>query len=419
MTAKINQCRDCQPKDQWIEIRLVDEMNQPFGSLNGKLIDASGTEHKVMLSGGYLLLTDLPAGPIELKIETLELLNEAKKHKPRSSPQISPAKEYADKHTGYENSKIRHQRVALGDMWTDQPDMPQEHQAGATGTSLKLVTNNSYVVEIKCFSYQECHIAVVGTQYDHNVGNKMTFAAQAIRTLRLCSNQKKVLIIFTPDYTNAQLEAVSESANKFDIEYKLIQDVTDLIASLNQTHKYINPLLSLSFFCHGLPGSLEFGYDLPSSSTMALTLDNFKKIKSSIFEKNGRIDSYACRTGMGNLQDNFIEGGIQYAPEPQISLAQKMADYFCVPVGAYVHRSSYENTWGSSDERHNYEYLKSSGKTDHRAYKYFHEKLQERDDYVKNIRSCYQIDGALNPVHADLDPITDVQYNGRLEFLPE
>jgi hypothetical protein len=60
MTAKINQCRDCQPKDQWIEIRLVDEMNQPFGSLSGKLKDSSGVEHQETLSGGYLLLTDLP-----------------------------------------------------------------------------------------------------------------------------------------------------------------------------------------------------------------------------------------------------------------------------------------------------------------------------------------------------------------------
>ena len=134
MTAKINQCRDCRPKDQWIEIRLVDEMNQPFGSLNGKLKDATGSEYQVMLSGGYLLLTGLPAGPVELKIETSALLNEAKKHKPRLSPQTSPAKEYADKHKGYQNKKIRYQHVALGDLWTVKSDMPREHQAGATGT---------------------------------------------------------------------------------------------------------------------------------------------------------------------------------------------------------------------------------------------------------------------------------------------
>lgn len=150
MTAKINQCRDCQPKDQWIEIRLVDEMNQPFGSLNGKLKDATGSEHQVMLSGGYLLLTGLPAGPVELKIETSALLNEAKKHKPRISPQTSPAKEYADKHKGYQNKKIRYQNITLGDVWQLEPGMiPERHKTGQTGKPLRMVSNNSYLLEVR------------------------------------------------------------------------------------------------------------------------------------------------------------------------------------------------------------------------------------------------------------------------------
>ncbi len=420
MTAKVNQCRDCQPKDHWIEIRLVDEMNQSFGSLTGKLKDASGTEHKVMLSGGYLLLTNLPAGPVELKIETSELLTEAKKHKPRPSPQTSPAREYVDKNNGYEKSKIRYQHVALGDLWTVQPDMPKEHQAGATGNTLRLATSNSYVVEVRCFIYLPLHIAVVGTQYDHSAGNKMIFAAQAIRALRAKSEGKKVLVIFTPDYTNAQLSAVKTSTDKFGIQYELIQNVSDLISKFNQSYFYINPLLSLSFFCHGLPGSLEFGYHLPESANMSLTFSNFTKIKPLIFLKNGRIDSYACRTGMGNLQDYAIEQGLQVDPQPENSLAQKMANYFSVPCDAYIHRSNYENTWGTPDERYKYNFMNARGETN-AWFKDFAAKVGERREYARQIKASYNVDGALHPVVVDWDPITitNIEYNGQIEFKPK
>lgn len=297
--------------------------------------------------------------------------------------------------------------------------MPNEHQAGATGTTLKLATKNSYVVEIKGFSYQEYHIAIVGSQYDHRIANKMTFAAQAIRTLKEKSGGKRKLIIFTPDYSAKQLAVVMKSTQKYDMEYEGMQSISDLFLELNKLYHYMNPLQSMSFFCHGLPGSLEFGYHLPAAINMSLTCSNLKKMKSSIFAKNGRIDSYACRTGMGNLQDYAIENVIQVSPEPEISLAQKMADYFHVPVGAYIHRSSYEDTWGSADERRNYRYLGMMGKMDHLAYKAFHEKLQEREGFIKSIQACYQIDGALHPVHADIDPVTVDKYNGRLEFLPK
>ncbi|WP_024872093.1 DUF3289 family protein [Tolumonas lignilytica] len=166
MTAQINQCRDCQPKDHWLEIRLVDEMNHPFGSLHGQLKDASGTEHQVMLSGGYLLLTELPAGPVELKMDTPALLNEAQKHQPRPAPQISPAKEYAETHKGYKKSKIKFQNITLGDVWYLEPEIiPERHKAGQTGKSLRMVSNNSYLLEVRSLS--DLHLPQVIFQSQH------------------------------------------------------------------------------------------------------------------------------------------------------------------------------------------------------------------------------------------------------------
>jgi len=153
MTEKINQCRDCQPKDQWIEIKLVDEMNQPFGSLAGNITDAAGNMHPVTLTGGYLLLTDLPAGPVELKLETKVLLTEAKQHHPRPMPQTSPAKQYADKNKGYQKSKIKYQYITLGDLWASEPKIiPDKHKPGGTGQSFRIVTNNSYIFEIQALN---------------------------------------------------------------------------------------------------------------------------------------------------------------------------------------------------------------------------------------------------------------------------
>ncbi len=150
MGNNIKNCLECQKNQFWVEIRLVDELNKPFGSLAGTLKDATANIHAVTLTGGYLLLTDLPAGPVELKLETKALLTEAKKHKPRPMPQTSPVKKYADKNKGYQKSKIKYQYITLGDVWTFEPQIiPDRHRAGSAGQPLRMATNNSYLLEVK------------------------------------------------------------------------------------------------------------------------------------------------------------------------------------------------------------------------------------------------------------------------------
>lgn len=153
MANNLKNCLLCRQENYWLEIRLVDELNKSFGSLSGSLKDSTGKEHAVTLSGGYLLLTDLPAGPVELKLETNALLTEAKKHQPRPMPQTSPAKEYADKNKGYQKSKIKYQYITLGDIWTFEPKIiPDKHKTDGTGKPLRVATNNSYVFEIKALN---------------------------------------------------------------------------------------------------------------------------------------------------------------------------------------------------------------------------------------------------------------------------
>nr|WP_321241093.1 DUF3289 family protein [uncultured Tolumonas sp.] len=146
MGNNIKNCLECQKNQFWVEIRLVDELNKPFGSLTGTLKDATGNIHAVTLTGGYLLLTDLPAGPVELKLETKALLTEAKKHKPRPMPQTSPAKEYSDKNKGYQKSKMKYQYITLGDLWLYEPKaIPKKYKETKL---LRIATNNSYILEM-------------------------------------------------------------------------------------------------------------------------------------------------------------------------------------------------------------------------------------------------------------------------------
>ncbi len=428
MTAKINQCRDCRPKDQWIEIRLVDEMNQPFGSLNGKLKDATGSEYQVMLSGGYLLLTGLPAGPVELKIETSALLNEAKKHKPRLSPQTSPAKEYADKHKGYQNKKIRYQHVALGDLWTVKSDMPREHQAGATGTHYKLATGNSYLLETRCFEYKSVSIAVVGAQHDNRIANKMMFAGQAVRYFKQTVSKNKIMILFTVGYTKEQIDAIIESSLKVNFHIRQISTRDELIEYLNSFNTHVNPINELNLYSHGIPGSVEFGYGFNSASTMNIDIGNINFIKKSIFSSSGKINSYACRTGMGNLVDiPIVEDVAQFSPQIEKSLAQIMSNHFRVNVHAFIRRTTYEDTWGSREDRYKYKLCNKSiqkGSVDlfnvvAPSWSWcdvFDRTVNERDYFVKKIGVAYNINGALHPVKADIDPVT---IDAEMEFHPK
>ncbi|GAB7532688.1 hypothetical protein PS3A_51030 [Pseudomonas sp. 3A(2025)] len=80
---------------------------------------------------------------------------------------------------------------------------------------------------------------------------------------------------------------------------------------------------------------------------MSLGVDNIQLIAASAFAPTARLTSYACRTGMGNPQDMDIENAVQLNPQPELSLAQQLADHLKLPVRAFITRSDYKETWGS------------------------------------------------------------------------
>lgn len=199
-------------------------------------------------------------------------------------------------------------------------------------------------------------IAVAGSQHDVRSANKMMFIGQAVRELSdfKRSNPDKLitLIVFTQAYNQTMLSAARNSAADLGASFVTVSSVQMLIEYLNQgLDRRQSPIEHLSVFSHGVPQQIAFGYELPEQATLSLNVLNFHQISPSAFAPTATVESYACRTGMGNRPDYRIEEAVQLYPQTNESLAQLMANHLQLTVRAYIRRSDYKNTWGSFAER--------------------------------------------------------------------
>ncbi|AKT37527.1 hypothetical protein [Chondromyces crocatus] len=94
----------------------------------------------------------------------------------------------------------------------------------------------------------------------------------------------------------------------------------------------------VAFFCHGVPGKIALNYN--ASPAVDVTESQVSAMNADIFDPQGRITSYACRTGNSTLWESFNNDA---EAKPEASLAQKMADRFKVSVFAYLKRTFYGN----------------------------------------------------------------------------
>ncbi|MFK3772607.1 hypothetical protein [Pseudomonas sp. NPDC089406] len=122
---------------------------------------------------------------------------------------------------------------------------------------------------------------------------------------------------------------------------------------------------------------------------------------------------------MGNRSEYPIEDAIQFFPQTNESLAQLLADHLQIKVRAFIRRSDYKNTWGSSKER---QVSKLCGIIDNvesgeewcRKWKVSAKERANNDDLYK---FTYQSTGAINPVISGDTPIGAP--GGHFEFLPK
>ncbi|MGL4319037.1 MAG: PAAR domain-containing protein [Pseudomonas sp.] len=267
-------------------------------------------------------------------------------------------------------------------------------------------------------------IAVAGSQHDSGSGNKMMFIGQAVRELaefkRRKPNLTRTLVVFTPNYSPAMLSAARSSAEVYGACFVSVTTVQELIDYLNRgKDRKQSPIEHLSLFSHGLPQRVEFGYELAERFEMSLNVLSYDKISPLAFSSSAQIDSYACRTGMGNRSEYPIEDGIQFFPQTNESLAQLLADHLQVKVQAFIRRSDYKNTWGSFEERRMGDLC---GISDNAApsgewCQRWSTLREERKEYNKLSGFTYQEMGAINPVISGDTPLGIT--GGHFEFSPK
>ena len=181
-------------------------------------------------------------------------------------------------------------------------------------------------------------IAVAGSQHDSGSGNKMMFIGQAVRELAEFKRTKpalsRTLVVFTPSYNAAMLGAARKSADAYGAGFVKVTNVQELIDYLNRgKDRKKSPIEHLSLFSHGVPHRIAFGYQLGNDFQMSLDVLSYAKMSPLAFSSTAQIDSYACRTGMGNRSEFPIEDGIGVwgAMEPKTNVSPTSAVRFLLP----------------------------------------------------------------------------------------
>ena len=157
-----------EPKDpvtreplQWIEIRIVDEFNQPLDSVVGKLTDTNGTVYPVRAARSPIYVQGLAAGQISLRFDNQSWFECVEKRKPNLSGD-DPVKAWLnDNPLGKRAAQVELLTATAGDFveLTPNQSLAERHHAGQAD-DIALETGNSYLIRIQGFNYITLRIGV-------------------------------------------------------------------------------------------------------------------------------------------------------------------------------------------------------------------------------------------------------------------
>ncbi len=159
------------------------------------------------------------------------------------------------------------------------------------------------------------------------------------------SADKKTIAYVDHGYTRAEKLTLDFLGSKRSYNIVKVASGSDIVDYLNNRPDEVKKgrrertlLQDVAFFCHGVPGTISLNYD--ADPDVDFTEDEVNAANQGIFVPDGRIYSYACRTGIG---DNHwaLDYDDDADAEPEKSLAQKMADRFQVEVHAFLRRTNY------------------------------------------------------------------------------
>lgn len=223
---------------------------------------------------------------------------------------------------------------------------PKEPVGPAKGIGV-VPAGSSIVVPLYLDVFRE-NIVFFGSEMDYNsFWLKMMFVASAwyetSSSGELRAADRKTVAYVDVGYTRFEKLAIDYLRDKRGYNVVKLGSGSDVVQLINDRlkpnaagvkEKYL--LQDVVFFSHGLPTTIRLNYnaspyvdfstyELPSASTDAFTPD-------------GRIYSYACRTGVSSWSESFSSDD---DAGPENSLAQKMADHFQVETHAFLRRSFY------------------------------------------------------------------------------
>lgn len=209
------------------------------------------------------------------------------------------------------------------------------------GVSTTSPTSEVKRKEVKALAPKTENVIFIGSEMSYDsFWLKMMFMASAYvvasggQTLRAA--HKKTIAFVDEGYTKYE-KLPLEALKKLGYQIVGLHSSADLIACLsNDRNQY--KLQDVAFFSHGVIGEIALNYK--GSSDVTLSQDTLLQIPADAFVEDGRIFSYACRTGTG-AEDYKLGFKSLAAAKPQNSLAQKMANHFGVSVSAFMRRTYY------------------------------------------------------------------------------
>lgn len=210
------------------------------------------------------------------------------------------------------------------------------------GTSSTSPTDNKKRKEVQVKVPKTENIMFIGSELHYDsFWLKMMFIAAAyakVKDLRFAT--KKTVAYVDNGYTRAEKLTLDSLRDKYGFEIVKIASSADVIALLNKDRDECK-LQDVAFFSHGVVGRITLNYH-EDENEIPFGLNNFTSVRKDAFMSSGRIYSYACRTGVA-VEDYKLGFKAEADAKPEISLAQKMADYFDIEVHAFLRRSFYGN----------------------------------------------------------------------------
>lgn len=200
---------------------------------------------------------------------------------------------------------------------------------------------------------------IIGTEQDEaNAANKLMFAAQAVRTIRMKykTHEHLKVFIFPDRYTEGSLKAVEDAVKLHNSKavFSQVNSTAELIQKFNEGDISQRKVTDIYTYAHGNfennKSVIQFGYKGVRQTQQVFKIESFQEINKELFlpESLTNFYSYACRTGAG------VDTETGNNPMKNLSMAQSMATQGNITVHAYMRRSLYADTWGKQSQRDSY-----------------------------------------------------------------